>query len=655
MLPEEEAFAQLLAEEKEIQAKIDEVAAEERKLANIRAEFYRQAEKLREKKWDMRNAVRAAEEQRRQEQMKLDLEAKAKEQQDKVARLSQELDDLTANAKWRNRALEHQVSGAKYLASARRAICADGMGVGKTLQSLIFLDMVQSNRALIVCPGDTMQNFANELSRFTDRPVAVIGKKPKLAASHLLEFFSELEKVVVIINYESWYKNRAILTQLINFRFDTVIVDEAHNIKETDKAPYQGVESIVLAENSCPKDHGALILGKDKYYHCSTCDWSSSDYTSFTRHDRRSVVNFLPMSGTPILNRPDEIYPLLHLVDDQQFPHKTYFKRDFCTVNADNKLVWNYGGESRLAKMIAGYYLRRTHKDAGIVLPPQGVTVHEIEFDPEMYPLQAKIMKMLREHAQVEIDAGRAITIPALLALITRERQAATWPGGIRLSEQATVTKVHPLTGEEYTELVWDYENPYSDGSPRPVLNWYTVGDQYRESQKLDRAVDLIKQLNDDGRRVVVFSQFKTALEELSDRLGSNSVRFDGDTDNASREAIKRNFNREFGEEPKWDNILCNYKTGGVGLNLTAATAVVILDQEWNEGKEEQAFARVNRIGQTEETQVHILRLMGTIDEWMHKLIMSKSQVTGNFANAMSETDQFKVDFAKELKAILEG
>ena len=94
--------------------------------------------------------------------------------------------------------------------------------------------------------------------------------------------------------------------------------------------------------------------------------------------------------------------------------------------------------------------------------------------------------------------------------------------------------------------------------------------------------------------------------------------------------------------------MLCNYKTGGVGLNFTGATQMIILDEEWNAGKSDQAFNRIDRIGQTEETTVHILRLEKTIDEWMAKLIESKRDMVEGFEN--------KADLQAELlKALQEG
>jgi SNF2 family DNA or RNA helicase len=491
--------------------------------------------------------------------------------------------------------------------------------------------MIQSDKAVVFCPGEVMQNFANEADAHSDRALMVVGRVPKAEAIQKLRFAKKMNHVLIIINYEAWYKNRAILEQIAEIRPDSIIADEAHRIKETDGLPFRGVAQIVRAKNSCPECGGELFTNDRHYTACRNagCGWDASQ-TWHADKEYRSVKNVLMMTGTPVLNRPDELYALLNLVNEQVFPTKRAFIRDFCDYDYNGKLVWQFGGLESLSKKIAAYYIRRTKETAGIVLPPQTIQFHDVEFDEEAYPKQAKIMRMLREHNQIEIEEGNAKDVMSILAMITRERQASVWPGGITLYEDKLDEEGLPIPTGKY----------YADGRPKYEQVAIPVGDLYRESQKIDTAVELIERMNEDGHRVAVFSQFKTALAELESRLGERSVRFDGDTINSERDPIKDNFDRKLGQEPKWDNILCNYKSGGVGLNLTACTAIVVLDEEWNPGMNEQAYNRLNRIGQTEKTQVHVIRLVGApskIDYWMSQLIAEKAKQVGDFVEKMDE------------------
>jgi SNF2 family DNA or RNA helicase len=223
----------------------------------------------------------------------------------------------------------------------------------------------------------------------------------------------------------------------------------------------------------------------------------------------------------------------------------------------------------------------------------------------------------------IQLSTGEEMTIMHLIALITRKRQANVWPGGIQM--------VHPQTGE--------------------IL--FSVGDEVQESCKMDAVFASI--IDHLPRRQIVFSQFKTALAELEERLtyaGVEVVRFDGSTPKAVREQVRADFKRGDGPH-KWDVILANYKTGGAGLNLTAATVNHILDEEWNPGKRNQAYARDHRIGQTEEVDTYVYRIPGSIDTWMSNTIARKQRILEGFEGAMRGETELSVDSFKN--ALLGG
>lgn len=161
----------------------------------------------------------------------------------------------------------------------------------------------------------------------------------------------------------------------------------------------------------------------------------------------------------------------------------------------------------------------------------------------------------------------------------------------------------------------------------------------------MDVALEKIKKYHKKGKRQVVFSQFATALEEFERRInkaGIRAVRLDGSTPKKLRERVKTNFYKAKGEDPEWDVVLVHYKTGGAGLNLTAATVTHILDEEWNAGKRDQAYARNHRMGQDEETDVHVYRLPG-VDTWMASLIAMKEKMVTALGMAMSAEKQIKM------------
>lgn len=573
-------------------------------------------------------------------------------------------DEITLNMPWREHAYPHQIDGAKLLASADRAILADKMGLGKTLTSLIFCDMKQSQKVLVVVPDDVVSNFVNEVKHWAPhRTVIQLGKMTKMERDMLINVMRSLDEFLVVINYSAWRKDKSLLDRLVELRFDTVIMDEAHNVKNVSTSAFKGCEKIVLAENSCPECGGAIQHVHDSseresnyindvyvprdFYVCIGdatpssrtvdmatlrhvgCGWSQNiDTINKVKRPYgylRSVKYLIPMTGTVILNRPTDIFALLRLIDDMQYDNQNQFIRDYCTSDPySNKIYFRSGGLDRLTSQLAGKYVARDRKTAGVILPKQEIIVHDIELDPIAYAQQYKIIKQLSEHAMLMLDSGKTLPIPVVIALITRKRQANVWPGGIEIKDE--------------------------DGF---VI--FSVGEEVQESAKLDKIImepsrsesgeyeGLIPDVTGmgdlvNGDRVVVFSQFKQPLIELERRLneaGISVVRFDGDTPEALRDEIKIDFDRKYCDaedyEIKWQVVLANYKTGGVGLNFTGATQMIILDEEWNPGKADQAYGRIDRMGQTEETSVHILRLEKTIDTWMSDLIDEKRDIVAGF------------------------
>lgn len=535
-----------------------------------------------------------------------------------------------------------QYNGAKFLATAKRCILGDGMGTGKSLQSIAALDLSQAKKVLIICQADITYNFEAEVRMWSQRLTANLVGMPKMQRNQMLSFLKIAEEICVIVNYEAWRKDLTLIERLISLGFDTVILDEAHNLKDTASIAYKGVKSILHTVNVCPRDNtvmpelldtaGNIVKGtndKAMARMCPTCGWSGQSYdieganSNVMTWDEleelkywkvRSAERIWPMTGTPILNKPHDMYALLSLIDPLKFDNRNQFLRQYAEMSPyTGRWTFGEGGTERLFKRLRGKYLARTMEEMGIELPAQFPVIHDIDLDREAYALQAEVIDQITESAQIVLNSGKALPILAQIAIILRQRQANVWPGGIS----------------------WEYVDP--ETQVREIIK---VSEEVQESIKIDAATNIIAEAIERGERVVLFSQFKTALAELDRRLnnmttesGQNirAVRFDGDTTDDMAVQIKRNFDKKHGEEAKWDVVLANYKVGGTGLNFTAARRTVILDEEWNPGKRDQAYARTRRIGQDETTFVDVLRLNKTVDTWLSKLIEEKEEMIGGF------------------------
>lgn len=627
----------------ELQASMDTLKVQKNEVDSVIRAKHREINSLESQRleidnqaWMIRRQLAEAEQLMQAQLKAAETQAEKDRIQSEYQKISNSFDAMIAVLPWGNDALPHQKDGAKKLAVAKRAVLGDKRGLGKTLTSIAYTDLVKAKKILAIVPNDVQGNFQREVNMWAPhRSVHIIGGMTKIERSAILEIFKIVPEIFVIVNYEAWRKDNALLEQLIKVHFDTVIVDEAHMIKEMKTNAYRGVERIIMAENECPICGGDNFQGD--YYvsgmgyvkKCFDCTYIQEEFGEFC-----SVKNVLPMTGTPILNKPQDIFPLLHLVNPVVFSDPRSFLVAYCRQNNDGKWVFLPGGEARLASKLAGLYVARNRDQAGVKIPKQSIQVHELELDPALYPKQWEAYQILQKKSALlvndmlaEEENKAVLPVTAMIALITRERQMAVYPAGI--------TFRHPKTKEilfqsDVTESIkLDYIiNPENKGLvPQFVL--------------------------DEEERVVVFSQFKQPLIELERRIkaaGISVVRYDGDTSKELAQEVQIDFDRRNQDPDKphrWDVVLCHYKKGGVGLNLNAATQTILLDEEWNPGKEDQAHGRTDRMGQTEETTVHVLRIRNTVDMWMAKLIAAKGKMIEGF--------ETHVDLQQELLDILRG
>ena len=590
-----------------------------------------------------RRLMRDAQRQAERTEKRAEAQAQAETVTADVERLKEQFTRIAQDKAWYEGILPFQWDGVLFGAGAKRWILGDGMGLGKTRQSIGWLDLVKAKKVLIVCQADITDQFAGEVMTLAPhRKVYNLYKKKPVIRHAMMDEILAQDEAVVVVNYEIWRRDQDLLAKFMSWQLDTIIVDEAHNLKNISSANFRYIEMLCKVDNTCG-NCGEFIKGlwvdvKTRVKiakPCPNCGWTVYQ-DGKVRHQflldkhlaSKSVKNLCFTTGTPLLNSPLDIYALLHLCDPILFNSQSSFTASFCIQNYHSgKMEFRDGQLANLKPLIAGRYLARSRTDAGIVLPKQRVHIVRVDIDKESHPKQYKVIRQLSERAQIMLEDGEAMTIMHLISLITRKRQANVWAGGIELKD-----------------------------SLGNVI--FSVGSEVRESAKFDEAMGIIESIHAEGRRQVVFSQFTTAIDEFAKRLEKKGLRvatLTGKTPRTLREEIKRNFFRGCGEEPKWDIVLCNYKTGGTGLNLTDATATHILDEEWNPGKRDQAYARTDRIGQTEENDVYVYRIPTSVDTWMSNTIYRKELMVSEFSDTMTEEKETELSASTMLEAMRNG
>ena len=505
------------------------------------------------------------------------------------------------NYAWVDMAHPHQWQGALQLAHYGSGLLADTMGLGKTMQSIMYLDLLScgyaelgAKRVLIVCPDGMVTNFVDELKVFAPHRKNIV---PLTGATATARGFAKmavenLEEFTIVSNYDAVRNND--MAWLADHKLDAVIIDEAHSINNTDGVTFESIRAL-------------------------------------------NSANYLPITATFILNKPQDIFASLNLVLPNIFSDINKFLSAYCELGFENKWKFKEGGEKALMHNLGGRIVKRNYEEAGIKLPPmikRDVTIPMEDMSAEQFDVYQQITR----YSEVALPDGNSSGIESVIALITRQRQAACFPAGISI-------KVTQTMFDRMTEMGVGCE---------PVGTVLLQIPETVPSVKIDFATERIVKAVNNGHRTVVFSQFKTALKGLEKSLNAQGLRvarYDGDTKKHVAHKIKEDFRRKpAGSDYDYDVVLVNYKSGGVGLTFTASTYLLKLDEEWNPGKNEQAEARIHRIGQTEPVLIETLMIanqnkdlgngaMGSIDLWMRELNDIKGAMIGGFDTELADVN----------------
>lgn len=298
----------------------------------------------------------------------------------------------------------------------------------------------------------------------------------------------------------------------------------------------------------------------------------------------------IALTGTPLENHLGELWSVMQFAVPGLLGREDSFKAKFRTP-----IERRSGGPDAadrlhsLMRRIRPFLLRRTKAAVLSELPPRTDIVHRVELGREQRDLYESVRVSMDERVRLALaDAGlersRIVVLDALLKL----RQACCDPSLLSMP----------------------------------------AAQRIEASAKREALIELLEQLVDEGRRVLVFSQFTTMLDRIETAIDAHPIlsrisrsRLDGDT--ADRRAAVEAF-----QEGEAQVFLLSLKAGGVGLNLTAADTVIHYDPWWNPAVEAQATDRAHRIGQQRAVFVYKLIAAGTIEERILELQSRKGELS---------------------------
>ncbi|KAH3460192.1 hypothetical protein KXV78_003298 [Aspergillus fumigatus] len=221
----------------------------------------------------------------------------------------------------------------------------------------------------------------------------------------------------------------------------------------------------------------------------------------------------------------------------------------------------------------------------------------------------------------------------------TREGDLSASQSGVDTEQQQWRTVLQPNEGESTQRLSLLRKQASRSSAARRTYR-QALENAWITSSKIDKALEIVEQIQNDGTgdKVIIFSQFTSLLDLMEiplQRRGWLFRRYDGSMRLADRHAVVV----EFSTNPNCRLMLVSLRAGNAGLNLTAASKVIILDPFWNPFVEEQAIGRVHRIGQ--QRPVHVYRILtpDTVEDRIQNLQDEKRRlVQGTLSDAADAT-----------------
>lgn len=459
--------------------------------------------------------------------------------------------------------LPYQVAGAEFLYRNKRALLADEMGVGKTLQAILAALKAKED-TLVICPASLKVNWAREIiDQDPEAQIQIVDP-----GNEIHDYATGHGSKWLIVNYDLLDKYKAEGLRLL-LPYKTLIIDEAHSIKET----------------STLRTKASLKIGEH-------------------------ADNIYLITGTPVLNRPIELYPLLKIL------------RHPITLTKYNKDNW-YGYAFRYC----GGYFRE---------------VKRWVFNHKTGRRELQQMRFLDTKGATHLDELRQRIQPIYLRRLKKE--VLPLPPKNIYAEKVTMSELHTKLYADAWQRYLDYlerikeeliQELGSEDAYYRKLNNIEASQHLVELQKLQQVTSAakIRRVAEDaykatkrGDKVLIFTIYTDTIDKLKRIFAHNKLKvvvLNGQTKNEGRvkavDALQT--------DPDTKLFIGNIKAAGVGITLTAAQKVFFIDSEWTPALNQQAEDRAHRYGQSKDVEVTYYLAEGTIDEEKQEALEAKRKI----------------------------
>ncbi|OZE96548.1 DEAD/DEAH box helicase [Rhodococcoides fascians] len=262
-------------------------------------------------------------------------------------------------------------------------------------------------------------------------------------------------------------------------------------------------------------------------------------------------------------------------------------------------------------------------------------------------PMENRVDEFRSLVEYVQPDTARRIHVRDGLGGATSFRKAVA-PAYLRRNQIDVLKELPDLIEVEdwvapHSEDSARYRDAVRSGNFMAMRQAAYPGEAGTKSAKLDRLLEIVEEAEDNDAKVIVFSFFRSVLDTVCSRIpGAVFGPLTGSTPSIQRQKMVDEFTAHRGRAV----LVSQIEAGGVGLNVQAASVVILTEPQWKPSTEVQAIARAHRMGQVRTVQVHRLLAKDTVDEHMRRVLAHKSELFDEYArkSQAKETDRASID-----------
>jgi SNF2 family DNA or RNA helicase len=480
--------------------------------------------------------------------------------------------------------LDFQARGVNYFVMQRSGLLGDQMGTGKSIQSLGILFTHRQAlggriETLILAPTSVVGDWHAKFRRFAKTEIAVADGTP--ARRHKIY---ESKPEFLALSYDTFIRDAAEIVQ--HFRPQAILADECQRFTNRKSKAAKTIHDFV-----------DIALPKFR----------------------------IPISGSPVANRPDDLWPILRLINPDLAGFATAFENRYL-----------------VKKPIYGY----DHKTG--------------KLGPKTYPGgKAPIMKV---EGYQNLDELRMKIAPHMIRRLKKDvlkNLKEKWFERVEITLSAKERKVYEDLQARFAEFMAGVNS--DDGDEEQIdnyLEFFTEAQQIcsslaivgkgDQSSKMDELREFVSEYADD-QKILIFSRFKEMTKIVTHELKSyHPLHLNGDIPQSKRQPLVDAFQDK--EEHRL--FVSTLKAGGVGLTLTAGTIVIRLDRWVSPAANEQAVDRAHRIGQGKQVTVVDFIVKDSIEERILEILNKKQKMINSL---MSSDDDEETQERKIIRSLRRG